>query len=314
MRSGIAILLCAIMIFALTNLPAYSSGESDLAPDDAIKGDYVLAPDDVIEINIWGEPDLSKRQIQINKEGNITVPFVNSIIKAAGLTQQELAFKIADEYTNADILIDPKVDVNVVVRHRKKVWVSGQVQKPGVVFFQEGDTIASAIAEAGSYTPQARLEAAELTRRGIEKPIPIDLKKLYMNGDLTQNYVLQDGDQIHIPEDNFNRYYVLGEVMKPGLYFLRDNATVLSAVMQAGGPTPRGTMKGVTLVRGDVNEAEKWTVDLNKIAQGDLTQDVALEPGDVIYVSETSKPDWGKISQILNAITSLGVIRRYGIF
>jgi len=187
MRSGIAILLCAIMIFALTNLPAYSSGESDLAPDDAIKGDYVLAPDDVIEINIWGEPDLSKRQIQINKEGNITVPFVNSIIKAAGLTQQELAFKIADEYTNADILIDPKVDVNVVVRHRMKVWVSGQVQKPGVVFFQEGDTIASAIAEAGSYTPQARLEAAELTRRGIEKPIPIDLKKLYMNGDLTQN-------------------------------------------------------------------------------------------------------------------------------
>ena len=132
-------------------------------------GDYVLCPDDVIEMNIWGEPDLSNKQMQVNSEGNITVPFVNTIIKASGLTQRDLAFNLADEYIKADILIDPKIEVNVVIRHRLMVWVLGQVQRPGVVNFKEGDTITSAIAEAGSYTPDARLESAQLTRKGSDK-------------------------------------------------------------------------------------------------------------------------------------------------
>lgn len=280
----------------------------------AIGGEYILAADDAIEINIWGEPDLSRKQIQINPDGNITVPFVNSIIHAAGMTQSELALKLVEEYENAEILIDPKIDVNIVSRHKLNVWVLGQVQRPGIVSFKEGDTVTSAIAEAGSYTPDARLEAAVLTRKGSDKPISIDLKKLYKDGDLSQNLALDEGDVIYIPEDTFNRYYVVGEVMRQGMYVLKDDMSVLSAVMQAGGPTERGSMKNVVLVRGDVNNPEKRVVDLNKLKSGDLSQDVALLPGDIIYVAETTKPDWSKISQILSALTSVGYITRYGIF
>lgn len=280
----------------------------------AIGGEYILAADDAIEINIWGEPDLSRKQIQINPDGNITVPFVNSIIQAAGMTQSELALKLVEEYEKAEILIDPKIDVNIIIRHKLNVWVLGQVQRPGIVTFKEGDTVTSAIAEAGSYTPDARLEAAVLTRKGSDKPISIDLKKLYRDGDLSQNLALDEGDVIYIPEDTFNRYYVVGEVMRQGMYVLKDDMSVLSAVMQAGGPTERGSMKNVVLVRGDVNNPEKRVVDLNKLKSGDLSQDVALLPGDIIYVAETTKPDWGKISQILNALTSVGYITRYGIF
>jgi polysaccharide export outer membrane protein len=276
--------------------------------------DYVLAPDDVIEINVWREPDLSRKQIQINADGNITVPYLNEVICAKGLTQQKLAEKLCQEYKKAEILLDPKIDVNVVIRHKLSARVLGQVQRPGMVNFKEGDTIMDALAEAGSYTPEARLEAATLTHRNADKPVPIDLKKLYKDGDLSQNYILQDGDVLYLPEDTFNRYYVVGEVMRQGMYVLKDNTSVLGAVMNAGGATERGSMKNVMLVRGDIKNPEKQTIDLNKLKNGDLSQDVKLEPGDVVYVPETSKPDWNKISQILNAISSIGVIRRYGIF
>ncbi|MEN6522029.1 MAG: SLBB domain-containing protein [Armatimonadota bacterium] len=280
----------------------------------ATAGDYILAPDDVIEMNVWRETELSKKQFRINAEGNITVPYLNYVIKAAGLTQQELAQLLVDEYEKEEILVNPKIDVNVINRHTLAVMVLGQVNRPGKVEFKEGDTITSAIAQAGSYTVEARLESAVLTRRGSDKTVPIDLRKLYHDGDLSQNYQLEEDDVIYIPEDTFNRFYVLGEVSRPGLYMLKDNASVLSAVSQAGGPTERGSMKGVMLVRGDINNPEKRSVDLNKMIKGDLSQDVKLEAGDVVYVPETNKPDWGKISQILNALASIGSIKRYGIF
>ena len=279
-----------------------------------VAGDYRLAPDDVILMNVWREPELSQKQLQVTSEGNVTVPFINDVIHAAGLTQQELAQKIAEQYVKADILVDPKIEITLLKRHEMLVWVLGQAQRPGAVPFKEGDTVTSAIAQAGSYTAEARLESAVLTRRGSDKPIPLDLRKLYHDGDLSQDYKLQEGDVIYIPEDTYNRYYVLGEVMKPGMYFLKDNTSVLSAVTVAGGPTPRGSIKGTVLVRGDINNPEKRTIDLNKLVKGDRSQDVVLEPGDVVYVPETSKPDWNKISQILSAVTSFGFIRRYGLF
>ncbi|MBI2841777.1 MAG: SLBB domain-containing protein [Armatimonadetes bacterium] len=278
------------------------------------EGDYRLAADDVIEMNVWREPDLSKKQIQITSEGNITVPYLNTVIEAAGLTQQELCQRIAEEYVKAEILIDPKVEINLIIRHKMTVWVLGQVQRPGVVNFKEGDAVSNAIAEAGSYTAEARLESAQLTRRGSDRPVTLDLHKLYFDGDLSQNYELQEGDVIYIPEDTYNRYYVMGEVMRPGLYFLRDNASVLSAVNQAGGATPRGSLKGTMLIRGDIKNPEKRSVNLKKLIDGDISQDVKLEAGDIVYVPETSKPDWGKISQVLSALTSLGYIRRFGLF
>ncbi|MEN6371663.1 MAG: SLBB domain-containing protein [Armatimonadota bacterium] len=309
MYRKIAVVL-ALFVLASVSLSAMADSVSLSTP----ASDYILAPDDVIEMNVWRETELSKRQFRINAEGNITVPYLNYVIKAAGLTQQQLAQLLTDEYEKAEILVNPKIDVNVIIRHTMAVMVLGQVNRPGKVEFKEGDTITSAIAQAGSYTDAARLESAVLTRRGSDKTIPIDLRKLYHDGDLSQNYQLQEDDVIYVPEDTFNRFYVLGEVTRPGLYMLKDNASVLSAVSQAGGPTERGSMKGVMLVRGDINNPEKRSVDLNKMIKGDLSQDVKLEAGDVVYVPETNKPDWGKISQILNALASIGSIKRYGIF
>jgi polysaccharide biosynthesis/export protein len=280
----------------------------------AVSGDYVLHADDVIQMSVWGEKDLSGRQFQITTEGYITVPYLNDLIKAAGLTQQELATKIAQEYKQAEILVDPKVDIALISRHEMLVMVLGQVQRPGAWPFKEGNTITSVIAQAGSFTAEGRLESATLTRKGSDKQIPVDLRKLYRDGDLSQNIPLEEGDVIYIPEDTFNRFYVLGEVRQPGLFFLKDNTTALSAVSQAQGGTERASLKNVMIIRGDINNPQKLTVNLNDLAKGKVTADIKLQANDVVYVPETNKPDWNKVSQVVNAITSIGLIRRYGIF
>ncbi len=278
----------------------------------AFADDYRLAPDDVIEMNIWQEPELSRKQLQINPDGNITVPYINGVIQAKGMTQQELSQKIHDEYVKAEILLDPKIDINVINRHKMQVWVLGQVGRPGPVDFKQGDSLTTAISAAGSTMPDAWLESATLTHKNSDQQIPIDLRKMLLLGDLSQNYALQEGDTIYIPEDTFNKYYVLGEVRQPGMFKLKENASVLSAVMMAGGETERGSLKGTVLVRGDLKNPEKRIVDIGRIKKGDVSQDVKLEPGDVVIVPETSKPNWNKIATILNTVTGALSLRRFG--
>jgi polysaccharide biosynthesis/export protein len=304
-----------VVLTAVLLIMNVTSAVCDEAIAEAVPEDYRITAEDVIQIDVWGEPDLSKIQVQVTPDGMITVPFVGSI-KAEGYTQQELIDKIAKGYVDADILVDPKVSIRLMVMHRPKVYVLGRVNRPGVVEFKDGDTIMEAIAQAGSYREDALLTRASLTKKDSNlPPVELDLKALFLEGDLSQNRKLENGDTIHIPEDTLNKYYVLGEVMRPSMYALRDNTTVLSAVMAAGGPTPRGKMRGTVLIRGSAENPEKIPVDIAKLVDsGDVSQDIELKPGDVVYVPETNKPDWSKISSFLNALISVGYLRRYGLF
>lgn len=272
---------------------------------------YKIQAEDILQIDVWGEPTLQKIQLQVTPDGNIDVAYIGNI-KVAGMTTQDLSDAIKEKLKAAEILVDPKVQVTVISVHKLQVRVLGQVQRPGLVEVKDGDTVIEAIAQAGSYIPDVSdLEGATITRRDSEKSEPLNLKALFQKGDLSQNLVLKTGDIIYIPEDTKNKFYVMGEVIRPGQYQLRDNTTILGAIMLAGSSTPRASMKSTVLIRN----GQRVPVDMAKlIGKADVTQNVPLEPGDVVYVPETHKPDWGKIGQILNAITSLSFVRRYGLF
>jgi polysaccharide export outer membrane protein len=80
----------------------------------------------------------------------------------------------------------------------------------------------------------------------------------------------------------------------------------------AGGPTERGAIKGTCIIRGtDQKNSQRIKVNIDKlIKSGDLSQNVMLQPGDVVYVPETSKPDWSKISSIVGAIVNSSYLLR----
>lgn len=284
------------------------------ATPTSVDENYKIQEEDILRMDVWGEPQLTNMQMQVTPDGKLNMAYLGTI-QAAGLTVQQLTNTIIKGFEDAGILYNAKVQITVITLHQPIVRVLGEVQKPGAVVFKDGDTIYDAIAQAGSYTQNAWLAKATITHKGDEKPIPIDLKKMF-DGDLSQNMKLQKGDTIYIPpEDYQNKIYVMGQVMRPNIYSLKDNTTVLAAVNLAGGPTERGVLRSTMVIRGNPAKPEKVPCNLTKLLdKADLSQDIVLHPGDVVYVPETKSPNWNKISQVLSTIMNLTYIRRYGIF
>ncbi|MEN6583104.1 MAG: polysaccharide biosynthesis/export family protein [Armatimonadota bacterium] len=322
---AVVVLFMASAVFAADSpaVPASVPAETKVpagdvkAPDGkpAVDVDYRIAEEDVLRLDVWGEEALSGMQMQVTPGGKINVPYLGEM-QASGLTQQELTDNIVKALEKNEIIADAKVQITLIQIHRPTVRVYGAVNRPGEVEFKDGDKILDALAGAGSYqADNAWLEQCTVTHKDSDKPITIDIKKM-IAGDLTQNFQLQKGDTIYIPPADYrNKFYVLGQVYRPGIYDLKDKTSVLSAVSLAGGPTERGVLRSTVVVRGDPAKPERVPCDLTKLFdKADLKQDIILQPGDVVIVPESKRPDWGKISQILGSLTSISAIRRYGLF
>lgn len=320
---ALCILACAVIAASCPPLVALAADENSVSSVEAAlanrraglsEDEYRFAEEDIIQLDVWGEPELTKLQMQVTPDGKVNIAYLGEM-QVAGLTRTELTDRIAKKFEEEGILINPKVQLTIIKMHEPTARVLGEVQRPGAIIFKDGDTILDAVAQAGSYTDNAMLEKATITPKNSDISVPIDLKKM-LHGDLTQNYPLQKGDTIYIPpEDYQNKIYVFGQVLKPGIYALKDKTTVLSAISLAGGPTQRGALRSTIIVRGDPAKPERVACDLTKLFdKADLSQDIPLQPGDAVIVPETKRPDWSIISQVLNAITSISYIRRLGIF
>ena len=308
--------LCALTPWsAAEDTPPAAAAVQPAAPVPvSVDSNYRLMEEDIFRLDIWGEQALSNPQLQVTPDGKVNLAYIGEV-QAAGLTQAELAQSIAKKLQEAQILEGAKVQITIISLHKPTARVLGSVQRPGEITFKDGDTILDAIAQAGSYRDDAYLEKATLTHRGPGKQIALDLRKM-LNGDLTQNYELQRGDIVYVPaEDYQNKIYVLGLVMKPGIYPLKEKTTVMSAIGLAGGKQERGALSATLVVRGHPSKTQRVKCNLTKLFdKGDLSQDIALQPGDVVIVPETKKPDWSKISQLISTVINIGYLRRYGLF
>ena len=291
-------------------VPSMPADSSVVVPEEAPKIEAPVAPpaqyrlqtEDTLKITVWGEQNLTGEHM-IDPEGNINLSLVGQL-HVAGLTVRELIDTLAKELD--EYLVDPRIQVTITNFRKPKVHVLGEVNRPGVQEFKYGDRVMEAISLAGSFRDTAYLKGATLTRKGQTDSVPLDLHSLFFGGDMSKNLELQDGDAIYIPEDTTNKFYVLGEVVHPGQFKLKEDMTVMDAITTANGPTERGILKGTAVIRGGTDPSkpsERIELDLGKfISKADLTQNIKLLPGDVVYVPKTTKPDWSKISQVMSAL------------
>lgn len=318
----LAALIAAVWLPAATSIAADAAANNAVVSSPstttvsnaptAIEANYRIVEEDVLRLDVWGEQQLSNMQMQVTPDGHINTPFLGDMV-VAGLTQTQVAELISKKLAEQEIVYDAKVQITLVTMHRPQVRVLGAVARPGSFEFKDGDTVMDAVAQGGSYNDDAMLESASLTHKGSDKAIPINLKKLF-NGDLSQNFVLQNGDAVYIPHEDYNnKIYVLGQVNRPGQYSLKDKTTLLAAVSLAGGPTEQGSIRKTIVVRGDPAKPERVATDLSRLFdKGDLTQDLALKPGDIVVVPQSKKIDWYKISSIISAAVNVGYLRRMG--
>jgi polysaccharide export outer membrane protein len=256
--------------------------ESQIVPTDK---DYLIGPEDVLKIQVWDNPDLD-RTVQISREGTFSFPLIGSV-KTDGLSvaqlEKELSNRLADGY-----LINPNITIAVDKYNSKKVFVLGEVHKPGTYPLTGRTDLLDIISQSGGPTSEAGFELMIIRPKNpiikrnptlpqeaeeIEK-ITIDLYKL-LNGDINQNILLKEWDTVYVPKKTY--FYVYGEVMKPGRYDLEKETTVLKGITMAGGLTEKASKWRIKIIR--TNDGKKIEIKAK--------MDQLLEPEDIISVPES---------------------------
>ncbi|MEQ5834017.1 XrtA/PEP-CTERM system exopolysaccharide export protein [Marinobacter sp. NFXS9] len=166
---------------------------------------YILGPNDVVQVSVWRNQDLSV-SVPIRPDGRISVPLVGDVV-AAGLTPEELADDVQDKLEQ--YIRQPQVSVVVTGMNSHeftdRVRVTGAVQSPMTMPFRDGMTVMDVVLSAGGANPFADLNNAMLYRpMGKEVvAIPVKLDDILTRGDIATNYRLLPGDILTVPERSF---------------------------------------------------------------------------------------------------------------
>jgi len=190
-------LFCALFSSVLCAQSAAPGHEVDPSAGKPHDDSFVIGNDDVLAINVWKEPDIS-RSIPVRSDGKISLPLVGEV-QAAGLTPLKLEKDIASKLKN--FISEPEVTVMVQQVNSQKFNILGQVVKPGSYVIANSPTVLDAIALAGGFRDFAKKKSIYVLRQGSsgESRIPFNYKDVSQGKNMAQNIKLQPGDTIIVP-------------------------------------------------------------------------------------------------------------------
>jgi polysaccharide export outer membrane protein len=182
-----------------TSPEAKAARSIQAAAKDVSASKFILGPGDQLSISVYGEDDL-RQQVQIPPDGVIYLPLVGEV-KASGRGLGDLRKDLAEGL--GKYLVNPQVSLAVTQIRSRKIYVLGEVNRPGVLQFDGQTDAVEAIASAGGFTLDAAQSSVVLVRRGENgrpKVRKLDMGRLFGKGDLSQNAMLQAGDLLYVPE------------------------------------------------------------------------------------------------------------------
>ena len=268
------------LLLAISGLPALAQASVSTPQPIAVTASYLLAPADVLNINVVNFPNLSVPQAVVAPDGTVAVPLLNTI-SVTGLTTAQASHLLTQKWRK--YVINPAVSVSLMEKHVQNVVFSGWLNHPGTVAFRPGLHLLDALAEVGGSATTGDPTNATLTRADGSKQV-LDLthpeKK---TDDPNVNLELAPGDVLYIPEQQ-NKVSVVGQVKQPGSVDWNDHLTVLEAINQSGGVTlDTADLKAAKLMHNGV----ETPIDLDAmLLHGDLTQNIKLSPSDSLNIPE----------------------------
>ncbi|MBA4321763.1 MAG: hypothetical protein C0408_02990 [Odoribacter sp.] len=246
-------------------------------------GEYMIGPGDVISIQVWDHGDLN-RNVEVSQEGDFTFPLIGKI-HTSGLSVFELE-KIITDKLNSGYLISPQVTITISEFKNQEVFLFGAVKKPGSYVIKGKTHILKLTTDAGGFEDESGMSATVIRPKSPllkNKPITleqakenemitIDLNQVTISSTDDKFYILP-GDSIYI--NKMARFFVTGEVKKPGIYNWEKDLTIREAISIAGGATPRGSEERAWIVRRQDNEEKQITPDMGDIV---LPDDIITVP------------------------------------
>ncbi len=189
------LLICAAMADNQNKPDTQQSGPA--APEMKAGPDYVIGPEDVLNVDVWNEKQMSG-QVIVRPDGKISIPLINDVI-AAGKTPTALAQDITTALKQ--YVEDPRVTVVVVAINSKRYYVLGEVGKPGAFPLLPNMTVLQALSAAGGPTEYASLSKIYVLRQenGAQVKRTFNYKQVIKGEKPEQNLLLKPGDTIVVP-------------------------------------------------------------------------------------------------------------------
>ena len=275
---------------------------------------YLLGPGDVLDVRVFGQPELSS-QVQVDSDGNLSaLPFLETPIKAKCRTDKEVQKDIAIAY--AKFINNPQVSVRISERNsRQPATVFGAVRQPTRVEMKRKVRLNELMAVSGGFTerasgtiqilhteplmcPEPGEEAEAAPIDGTRIPLQIIKISELRAGKADANPVIRPGDYVLVTEAE--PVYITGAVMSPGGLYLRDQLMLSRALAMVGGARKEAKLNDVRIYRqvpGSANQ-EVISVDVAAIKKNQKP-DFLLQAYDVIEVSESGMFSSNRIGQTL---------------
>jgi len=267
---------CLICLFVAIGVAPVSAQDATAAPSG-----YRVGAGDVLRVEAYNHDEVSG-EFAVEVEGGITFPMLGRV-EVAGSTTSEIAGRL-EALLEKDYYVDVQLQVEVEKYHSKPVTVLGGVARPGTYYLEGQTSLHKILAEAGGLSASAG-QFVELRRLqevdGVEKPIvrTFGTTSLF-NGEEGREVILQPGDVITVSAKE--RFFITGEVAKPGQYDLTPGMTLMQAVSHAGGQG-KFASQTVEVHRGGEIGKEILTFDIAHIRKG-KTPDPTIEAGDVLII------------------------------
>jgi len=233
------------LLTATVSAPA-AAAEPKVAAES--KG-YVLGPNDVITVQVFGQPDAGV-STRIKPDGTIVMPLIGTI-RAEGLTSVGLADTITKKFVSGGFFKAPFVNVEIGTYVSRTVNVAGKVGTPGVFPLDKDYHVLEMLLKAGWVREGTTYV---YLRRGSDyKEVRLDTDAL-VRGGKDADPLLEPGDTLFVPDAD--TFYIYGQISHPGVFPIVKGMTLRQALAISGGVTAAGSEHKVALLRGNAKEVD----------------------------------------------------------
>jgi len=304
--SLVAICFAVVLVHAQEQQQPSSSSSAGTTPNGSgldIQGmkTYLLGPGDVVEVRVFGQPDLSS-SAQVDSDGNLSsLPFLETPIIAKCRSEKDVQKDIAKAY--AKFINNPQVSVRISERNsHQPATVFGAVRQPTRVEMKRKVRLNELMAVSGGFTerasgtiqilhteplmcPEPGEEAEAAPIEGTKIPLQIVKIADLRSGKPEANPVVRPGDYVLVTEAE--PVYITGSVVSPGGIFLREQLTLSRALAMVGGARKEAKISDVRIYRQKVGSSDQEIIRVDYAAiKKNEKPDVLLMPYDVIEVAE----------------------------